>query len=404
MDGPRTTRSSRPRRALHCATSSGSTSRAWSTAAARTRSSRSRGRRTRSRTSRSTCAASRPRRSPSAMRSRTRRSSPSASGSTPRRRRNCSGGSTSTATRTSRRSTARTSAGTEAASTSVPSRLLFRDAGVRLRHLGRNVLDLAADDVGADLVDLGDVGRRHLRRDPADVDAVVLEAEDDVPALELAVDDELDGVVDGRVDPLHRARQDVRAEEGLVGVDPDAPHVLLLRSVERAEAAAAGDLEDHASALLDLVQRDLLALRLVGEVLRVPVQRLDAGIRCLGTGLVTGDEAVDRRLLLAADGADDVRPRPTLLLEPGEIADEIPRLLLLEQQAEQVLRLAGLGRLVDVDDREVRVRKALRGGGDRLRLREADADRQLVALARKGRQVWDVILRRLRLIDRRLDP
>src|SRR5215470_9258109 len=355
MDGRRATWSSHPRRALRCDTSSGSTSRAWSTAAARTRSSRSRGRRTRSRTSRSTSAASRPRRSPSATRSRTRRSSPSASGSTPRRPRSCSSGSTPTATRTSLRSTARTSAGTEAASTSVPSRLPFRDAGVRLRHLGRNVLDLAADDVGADLVDLGDVGRRHLRRDPADVDAVVLEAEDDVPALELAVDDELDRVVDGRVDPLHRARQDVRAEEGLVGVDPDAPHVLLLRSVERAEAAAAGDLEDHASALLDLVQRDLLALRLVGEVLRVPVQRLDAGVRGLRACLIAGDEAVDRRLLLTADRADDVGSGPPLLLEARQVADEIARLLFFEQQSEQVLRLARLRRLVDVDNREVRV-------------------------------------------------
>ena len=55
----------------------------------------------------------------------------------------------------------------------------------------------------------------------------------------------------------------MRAEEGLVGVDADPPDVLLLRRVERAETAAAGDLEDDARALLDLVQGDLLALGLV---------------------------------------------------------------------------------------------------------------------------------------------
>src|SRR5689334_20356206 len=136
-----------------------------------------------------------------------------------------------------------------------------------LRNFGRYVFDLAADDVGANLIDLRDLGLRHLRRDLADADAVVLQPEDDVAALELAVDDELDRVVDRCVDPLDRAREDVRAEERLIGVDADPPHTLLLRRVERTEPAAARDLEDHAGALLDLVERDLLALRLVREVL-----------------------------------------------------------------------------------------------------------------------------------------
>ena len=61
----------------------------------------------------------------------------------------------------------------------------------------------------------------------------------------------------------------MRAEVGLVGVDADAPDALLLRGVERAEPAASRDLEDDDRAARDLVQRDLLALRLVREVLRV---------------------------------------------------------------------------------------------------------------------------------------
>ena len=54
----------------------------------------------------------------------------------------------------------------------------------------------------------------------------------------------------------------------------------------------------------DLVQRDLLALVLVDEVLRVAVQRLDARLGLLRAVLVAGDERVDRRDLEAADRAD----------------------------------------------------------------------------------------------------
>ena len=147
---------------------------------------------------------------------------------------------------------------------------------------------------------------------------------------------------DSRVDTFHRARENVRAEEGLVGVDADPPDALLARRVERTEAAAAGNLEDDARAVRDLVQRDLLALRLVVEVLRVAVQQLDPRIRRLRAGLVAGDEAVDRRLLLSADGADYVLARPPLLLERREIADEVAGLLLAEEQALQVRRLVRL--------------------------------------------------------------
>src|SRR3954452_19347650 len=110
-------------------------------------------------------------------------------------------------------------------------------SGLELGHFRRNVLDLAGDDVGADLHHLRDLGLRNLRADLAEADTVVLEAEDDVAALELAVDDELDRVEHRGVDPLHRAGEDVRPEERLVGVDADAPDALLLRGVERAAAA-----------------------------------------------------------------------------------------------------------------------------------------------------------------------
>src|SRR5207247_8054293 len=106
----------------------------------------------------------------------------------------------------------------------------------------------------------------------------------------------------------------------------------LLRRVERPEPAPAGDLEDHARALLDLIQRDLLALGLVGEVLRVAVQDLDAGIGRLGPSLIAGDEAVDRRLLLPAHRADHVGTWTALLLEPREVADEVAGLLLADEQ------------------------------------------------------------------------
>jgi hypothetical protein len=56
---------------------------------------------------------------------------------------------------------------------------------------------------------------------------------------------------------------------------------------------------------------------------------------------------VDRRDLLAADGADHLLAALVLAYRPGEVADEVAGLLLLEEQALDVLRLAlqrGVGR------------------------------------------------------------
>ena len=86
----------------------------------------------------------------------------------------------------------------------------------------------------------------------------------------------LDRVVHGDVDALESARHHPRAEIALVSVDADTEDALLVRRVEDAEAALAGDLELDDRALGDLVERRLLALRLSDEVVGVVVQRLDA--------------------------------------------------------------------------------------------------------------------------------
>ena len=80
-----------------------------------------------------------------------------------------------------------------------------------------------------------------------------------------------------------------------------------------------------------------------------------------------------------------------LLGQGGRVPGEVPDLLLLEEQPDDVLRLAGEARLVDVDDLELRVREPRRGLRDRVALREADADDQVVVLADERRHVRDVV-------------
>ena len=159
------------------------------------------------------------------------------------------------------------------------------------------------------------------------------------PPLNVSAWTPLIDVEDRLVDVLHRRGHDLIAEVGLVGVDADRLHALLLGGVDHAEAALARDLEDDLRALLDLVERELLALRLVDEVLRVAVDRLDVRVRGLRAGLVAGDVVVDRRDLLAADGADRLAV-VVLDVEARHVAGEVARLLLLEEQALDVGRLA----------------------------------------------------------------
>src|SRR3954469_13152730 len=126
--------------------------------------------------------------------------------------------------------------------------------------------DRAVADLLRDRVRLRHELLGNLRADRAETHAFVLQAERVVPAgLQLALRRERRQILDGLVDALQGARHDVRPEVALVGVDADPPHLLLLRGGERAETAAAGDLEDDVRAPVDLVQRRLLALRLIRE-------------------------------------------------------------------------------------------------------------------------------------------
>src|SRR4051795_7911535 len=235
----------------------------------------------------------------------------------------------------------------------------IRSLGAALPHrVGRR--DLAVLDLVLDRLD--PVGVLLARRaDLADADAVVVDVGHDVGAALVAVVlHGLDRVVDRDVDLLQRARDDLRAQVGLVGVDADRLNALLLRRVDRAEAAGPRDLEDDLRALRDLVERDLLALVLRGEALRVAVERLDGRIGLLRARLEARDVVVDRRDLLAADA----RQRATVVLgvQRGQVADEVAGLLLLERQADDVLRLALHRGRVEVDDRELHRRELFRGG------------------------------------------
>src|SRR5262245_30528716 len=141
--------------------------------------------------------------------------------------------------------------------------------GSRGRLQRRRRRELPGDDLRLQRLDLRDVRLRHLRADLAEGDAAVPQVEDDVAvADERPVLRGFDGEVDPLVHPLHGAREDVRAEVGLVDVDTDAPDVLLLRRLERTEPAGAGHVEDDMRAGRDLVERDRLALVLSDEVLR----------------------------------------------------------------------------------------------------------------------------------------
>ena len=102
-----------------------------------------------------------------------------------------------------------------------------------------------------------------------------------------------------------------------------------------------GDLEHDVGALVDLVQGDLLALRLVLEVLRVLVDHLDVRIRVVGALLEAGDPVVHRWDGYAADGRDgaalrhhrrdDARKVTGLLrreLKPDDVRKSTRRLIL----------------------------------------------------------------------------
>src|SRR6266511_3094243 len=108
-------------------------------------------------------------------------------------------------------------------------------------------------------------------------------------ALERALLEGLDDLVDRALQRLQRARDHAVALRRLVDVDADRELALLAGPVESAEPALPGDLEDNVRPLIDLVDRDLLAFCKVLEVLRVGVQGLHAGLRVLH-GLLRSEE------------------------------------------------------------------------------------------------------------------
>src|SRR4249919_639796 len=84
--------------------------------------------------------------------------------------------------------------------------------------------DLAGDDLGPDVLDLGLERARHLRADRAEADTAVPEGEaGSATGLERPARELFDRVEHGHVQPLHRARQDVTPEVGLVDIDSDPP-------------------------------------------------------------------------------------------------------------------------------------------------------------------------------------
>src|SRR5215213_9454708 len=168
----------------------------------------------------------------------------------------------------------------------------------------RRGLQLPADDLLLEGVELDEPGLLDVRllADLAQTDAPVLQVEDEVAASFVAFAGlrALDRQEDAGVHSLHRAGEDVGAEVGLVDVDADAPAAAHLRGVEGAEAARACDAEDHLRACIDLVRGDVLALRLIDEVLRILNQYGRAFDAPLRSGLVAGRKDHHRRNALSA--------------------------------------------------------------------------------------------------------
>ena len=264
-------------------------------------------------------------------------------------------------------------------------------------------LDVAGEDLLRDVVERRDqrvpVGRvgAHLAVADAAVRDVVQRV---ATALERIFQQRVDRVENRDVDLFRRAREDVRAEERLVVVDTDPPDAALVRRLERAEAAAARRGEHGLRAALDLRERELLALRLVDEVLRVPLKHGHARVRRLHAGAVAGEERDDRRNGLTADRAHGGAFRD----RRGRDADEITRLLLGEDQPPGVCRLVLQRGPREVDDRELRVGKLRRDARERVAHQEADADHEVVPTPGRLREVGDVVARGIRDEHAPVDP
>ena len=135
----------------------------------------------------------------------------------------------------------------------------------------------------------------HRRADRAEADTAVPEGEAGrATGLERPARELLDRVEHGHVHPLHRARQYVPAQMGLVDIDSDPPDSTLACRLQRPESAGAGDLEHDSRSLRDLAQGDRPAFHRVEEAVGIAVQRRDARIGSSRACLVAGDPPLDR--------------------------------------------------------------------------------------------------------------
>src|SRR5215203_2425370 len=249
--------------------------------------------------------------------------------------------------------------------------------------------DLPGDDLGPDVLDLGLERAGHRRADRAEGDTAVPEGEAgratglEPPAREL-----LDRVEHGHVHPLHRARQYVAAEVGLVDIDSDPPDSTLACRLQRPEAAGPGDLEHDSRSLRDLAQGDRPTFHGVEEVVGIAVQHRDARIGSSRACLVAGNPPLDRRHPLAADRADHLLPGREPQHERSQVTGQITGLLLPEHEAHYVLWAIRQIIVGDVDDREPRFGKpggdfVDRGGGNASCGNDSCSDHEVVLLPRK---------------------
>src|SRR5215217_5445847 len=239
------------------------------------------------------------------------------------------------------------------------------------RYRARALCDRARDrDLPGD--DLGLERAGHRRADRAEADTAVLEGEAArATGLERPARELLDGVEHGHIQPLHRARQYVPAQMGLVDIDADAPNALLLRRVEGAEATGAGDLEHDSRSLRDLAQGDRPTFHRVGEVVGIAVQRREARI------------GSSRPCLVAADRADHVLPGRERQHERSQVTGQITGLLFPEHETHDVLRAMRQIVVGDVDDREPRFGKPGGDSVDRGGRKRSCSDDEVVLLSRQ---------------------
>jgi hypothetical protein len=201
-------------------------------------------------------------------------------------------------------------------------------------------------------------------------------------------------LVDRVVDALDDRGEDgsVGDELGLVGVHADGEDLLVLGGVEEASAGATGGVVDDVSALVDLLEADLLALRRIDERFRgrarVLHDDLALGAHRLNAGLVARLELFDQFRFLPAEKTHDLVVwvgviRLLLGHETGDHAGQVATLLLPEDQAYRVLGLD-----YGVNDGEVGV--WVLGGDliDRVRHEEPDGeDRSVAAVGELGEVV-----------------